>query len=153
MSSPSQLYRRRSETYRSSRLSSLKSASRLRVSRNPLSVAAVIHAPIGLPLSITNLANLETLNDQPIKTGKAISFQDSSFSSVDAIIAFLVKFNPAVESLDLSEMKNLQSKSPAVSCSTHATPDVIIIGLPSEFGNLQSLTKLNCWNCSSLKSK
>ena len=73
-------------------------------------VLPVIHAPIGLPLSITNLANLETLNDQPIKTGKAISFAHSSLSSVDAIIAFLVKFNPAVESLDFSSMKNLQSK-------------------------------------------
>ena len=68
-------------------------------------------------MSITNLANLETLNDQPIKTGKAISFRDSSFSSVDAIIAFLVKFNPAVESLDFSSMKSLQSKWR----STHTT--------------------------------
>ena len=72
-------------------------------------------------MSFANLANLETLNDQPIKTGKKISFARYSYSSVDAIIAFLAKFNPAVESLDLSEMKNLQSKSPAVSCSTHAT--------------------------------
>ena len=75
------------------------------MSTNPLYVAPVIHAPIGLPLSITNLANLETLNDQPIKTGKTISFKDASFSSVDAIIAFLVKFNPAVESLAFSSAK------------------------------------------------
>ena len=61
-------------------------------------------------MSITNLANLETLNDQPIKTGKKISFAYSSLSSVDAIVAFLVKFNPAVESLDFSSMKSLQSK-------------------------------------------
>ena len=72
-------------------------------------------------MSFANLANLETLNDQPIKTGKDISFARYSYSSVDAIIAFLAKFNPAVESLDLSEMRNLQSKLPAISCSTHAT--------------------------------
>ena len=80
------------------------------MSRNPFYVAPVIHAPVGLPLSITNLANLETLNDQPIKTGKKISFKYSSLSSVDAIIAFLVKFNLVVESLEFSSMKNLQSK-------------------------------------------
>ena len=62
-------------------------------------------------MSFANLANLETLNDQPIKTGKKISFASfSSLSSVDAIVAFLVKFNPAVESLDCSGMTNLQSK-------------------------------------------
>ena len=75
-------------------------------------VALVIHAPTGLPMSITNLAKLDTLNGQPIKTDKKISFPSlfSSLSSVDAIVAFLVKFNPAVESLDFSKMKNLQSK-------------------------------------------
>ena len=104
-------------------------------------------------MSITNLAKLETLNDQPIKTGKKISFAGSLLSSVDAIVAFLLKFNPAVESLDFSSMKNLQSKLSAVSCSTHATYDVIITGLPSEIGNLQSLTELNCYYCDSLKSK
>ena len=72
-------------------------------------------------MSFANLANLETLNDKPIKTGKKISFARYSYSSVDAIIAFLAKFNPVVESLDLSEMRNLQSKLPTVSCSTHAT--------------------------------
>ena len=72
-------------------------------------------------MSFANLANLETLNDQPIKTSKNISFARYSYSSVDAIIAFLAKFNPAVESLDLSNMQNLQSKLPAISCITHAT--------------------------------
>ena len=104
-------------------------------------------------MNFANLTNLETLNDQPIKTGKKISFARYSYSSVDAIIAFLAKFNPAVESLDFSEMKNLQSKLPAISCITHATSDVIITGLPNEIGNLQSLTELNCYRCSSLKSK
>ena len=61
-------------------------------------------------MSITNLANLETLNDQKIKTGKTISFRWSSFSSVDAVVAFLLKFNPDVELLDFREMEYLQSK-------------------------------------------
>ena len=91
------------------------------MSTNPLYVAPVIHAPIGLPLSITNLANLETLNDQPIKTGKKISFAYSSLSSVDAIVAFLVKFNPAVESLDFTEMSNLQSKWRRLAPMLHLT--------------------------------
>ena len=72
-------------------------------------------------MSITSLVNLQTLNDQQIKTSKKISFARSSYSSVDAIIAFLVKFNPAVEELDLSIMKNLQSAFSAFSCSTHFT--------------------------------
>ena len=81
------------------------------MSRNLLYVAPVIHASTGLNTSITNLAKLDTLNGEPIKTGKEISFSSfSSLSSVDAIVAFLVKFNPAVESLDCSRMTNLQSK-------------------------------------------
>jgi len=31
-------------------------------------------------------------------------------------------------------------------------PDVIIIGLPSDIGNLQSLTELDCYKCKSLKT-
>ena len=94
-------------------------------------------------MSFANLANLETLNDQPIKTGKKLSFARYSYSSVDAIIAFLAKFNPAVESLDLSEMRNLQSKLPAISFITHATSDVIIAALPTSIGQLQNLTSLD----------
>jgi len=76
-------------------------------------------------MSITNLANLGTLNSQPIKTGTAISFRGSSFSSVDAIIAFLVKFNPVVESLDFASMKNLQTLPPSIGdCSALTTLDL-----------------------------
>ena len=82
----------------------------------------------GLPMSITNLANLETLNDQPIKTGKEISFEGSSYSSIDAIVAFLVKFNPGVQKLDLSDMTNLQSKHRAVFVTSvrHTLPQVCL---------------------------
>ena len=100
------------------------------------------------------MANLETLNDQPIKTGKKISLKKSSFSSVDAIVAFLVKFNPAVESLDFSEMKNLQSKCQRFHVASMLQSDVITISaLPTEIGNLQKLEKLWLDGCTSLEGK
>ena len=93
-------------------------------------------------MGITNLANLETLNGQPIKTGKKISFAYSSFSSVDAIVAFLAKFNLGVETLDFSKMLNLQSKLLVLSCSTHAIFNVIFSAIPDEISKLQNLKEL-----------
>ena len=125
---------------------------------NPLYVAPVIHvhASTGLPMSITNLANLEILNDQPIKTGKEISFENCPYSSVDAIVAFLVKFNPAVESLDFSKMQNLQSKwrwlhVPPV--LQYLTSSSCISALPKEIGELSALQKLDLGRCKSLKGE
>ena len=54
-------------------------------------------------MSITNLAALQTLNGQSIKTGKQVSFSKWKLTSVDALVAFLVKFNPGVESIDCSD--------------------------------------------------
>ena len=54
-------------------------------------------------MSITNLAALQTLNGQPIKSGKEVSFSAWNLTSVDALVAFLVKFNPGVESIDCSK--------------------------------------------------
>jgi len=100
-----------------------------------------------LPLSITNLTNLETLNDQPIKTGKTISFEKSSFASVDAIIAFLVKFNPAVESLDFSGTKSLQTIPDEIGKLQNLKDlnlrETGITGIPDEISKLQNLQTLN----------
>merc|ERR1719158_2259291 len=108
-------------------------------------------------MSITNLANLETLNDQPIKTGKTFSFSSSSFSSVDAIVAFLVKFNPAVESLNFSSMENLQTIPGEISKLQNLKElglgGTSITALPKEIGNLQKLENLWLSACSSLEDK
>ena len=100
-------------------------------------------------MSITNLVNLKTLNGQQIKTSKKISFARSSYSSVDAIIAFLVKFNPAVEELDLSLMKILQSAFSAFSCSTHSYK-YLCLELPDGISGCISLTDLNLNCCMAL---
>ena len=54
-------------------------------------------------MSITNFAALQTLNGQPIKTGKKVLFSKWNLTSVDALVAFLVKFNPGVEEIGCSE--------------------------------------------------
>ena len=62
------------------------------------------------------------------------------------VVAFLVKFNPAVESLDFSEIKNLKSKWRQFHVTPILQSDVIMIGIPASIGDCSALTTLNLYN-------
>ena len=100
-------------------------------------------------MALSSWHGVSTRNDDD-EVVTELNLNDNAILMLGSAIGFLC----SLTKVDISFNKELSGECTLVCIHDPcATCDVITIGLPNEIGNLQSLTKLSCCNCKSLKSK